>query len=466
MFEYMSEIKQYTYFNFSGSPEYVDVFNDESTSLVSDNDIMLGAVCATQDSCLLDGSSCLLDGCSPQTITPLTGHSIALGLGISINTTYIDGTRGQCTSASTSVSWGRTIYAKYLGSDKYDAIQSGETYQFKQALSNAVNGNCYYFNTVITIGSASEADTIENVLKTSKYEFRITSFDGHEVPYDFYLSGTGVSVLHTTGNSLNIITFPQISKSLDISALTYTITYSSGTTSATASDAVRNSKIGTKYTVTNVAKNKTAKTVSGGSYVYSTICVRDTSTLMLTPTSPFFIQTSAQSITINYERLGSISSGETYDLSSYSKYDKILLPIQESNYRLATINDLSNTNGLGISVFNSMFNNATSNFKNIVITPNYYDSLNAANYNTSYKYYKPTIFFKAASTNNNYCLRMNDISTFDKWMYLLGGITSSANTSTNDNFDYKNYDSANVKNGSDWASNLSDKNAYFTLILK
>lgn len=469
MFEYMSEIKQYTSFNFSGSPEYVDVFNDESTSLVSDNDIMLGAVCATQASCLLDGSSCLLDGCSPQTITP-TGHSIALGLGISINTTYIDGTRGQCTSASTSVSWGRTIYAKYLGPDKYNALQSGETYQFKQSLSNAVNGNCYYYNTVVTIGNASEANTIENVLKTSKYEFRITSFDGHEVPYDFYLSGTGVSVLHTTGNSPNIITFPQVSKSLGISALTYTITYSSGTTSAAASDAVRNSKIGTKYTVTNVAKNKTAKTVSGGSYVYSTSCVRDTSTLMLIPTNPFFIQTSAQSITINYERLGSISSGETYDLSSYSKFDKILLPIQESNYRLATMGDISNTNGLGISMFNNMFDSRDANFKSIVITPNYYNSnsLTTRSYsaNTSYKYYKPALFFKAASNNNDYCLRMNDISTFDKWMYMVGMVSNSATTLTNNNFDYKNYDSANVKNGRDWATTFTDKNRYFTLILK
>jgi hypothetical protein len=456
----MSE-KDIKFTNFSDSPEYVDIFNDENTSLTSDNDIMLGALCATQ-------GSCLLDGCSQQTInTGITAqHSIALGLGISINTSYINGAWGQCTSASTSTSWGRTIYAEYLGPTKYSAIQKGEICQFKQALIGATNKNCYYFTTVTAASNESEANTIENDLKTFKYEFRITSFDGHEVPYDFYLSGTGVSVLHTTGNSLNILTFPQLSKALHISAMTYNVIYTSGTTSASASDAVRNSKIGTKYTVTNVAKNKTATTVSGGSYVYSTSCVRDTNTFMLIPTNPFFIQTSAQSITINYERLGTISSGITYDLSSYSNSARLLLPIQESNYRLATIDDLSNTNGLGISAFSRMFNNATANFKNIVITPNYYDSLAAANYNTSYKYYKPALFFKAGSSNGNYCLRMNDISTFDKWMYMVGGVSNSATTYTTNSFDYKNYDSANVKNNRDWASNLSDKNAYFTLILK
>jgi hypothetical protein len=86
--------------------------------------------------------------------------------------------------------------------------------------------------------------------------------------------------------------------------------------------------------------------------------------------------------------------------------------------------------------------------------------------NTSYKYYKPALFFKAASTNNDYCLRMNDISTFDKWMYMVGMVSNSATTLTNNNFDYKNYDSANVKNGRDWATTFTDKNRYFTLILK
>jgi hypothetical protein len=61
---------------------------------------------------------------------------------------------------------------------------------------------------------------------------------------------------------------------------------------------------------------------------------------------------------------------------------------------------------------------------------------------------------------------MNDISTFDKWMYMVGGVSNSATTYTTNSFDYKNYDSANVKDNTDWKSNLSDKNAYFTLILK
>ena len=100
----MSEIKQYTSFNFSGSPEYVDVFNDESTSLASDNEIILGAAS--------------------------TGYSIALGLGINIYTNYLDGTNVLCTSASTSSSWGRIVYAKYTGPDKYGLLENGKTYQF------------------------------------------------------------------------------------------------------------------------------------------------------------------------------------------------------------------------------------------------------------------------------------------------------------------------------------------------
>lgn len=462
MFKYMNEIKQYTSFSFSGSPEYVDVFNDESTSLVSDNDIMLGALCALQDECSLQ--VCSLESISP---TGETRYSIALGFGINVHTKYLDGSSVQSTTAATSSAWGRKIYVQYLGPNRYNALYSGHTYTFMQDVANVGVSykNYYYLTTITTCGSSSCATTIENVLKTAKYEFKIASFDGHDVPCYFYLSGTGVGVKVTSGQSLSITTYP-LPQFIYVSALTYNTAYTSEISSTAATEAIRNSKIGTKYTVTNAAGNKTATTISGGSYVYTTSCVRDTSTLMLIPTNPFFIQTSAQSITINYERLGSISSAQTYDLPSYTILDNILLPIQESDNRLATINDLSNTNGLGISVFNSMFNNATSNFKNIVITPNYYDSLVAANYNTSYKYYKPAIFFKAASTNDNYCLRMNDISTFDKWMYMVGAVSNSATTLTNNNFDYKNYDSANVKSNRDWASNFSDKNAYFTLILK
>lgn len=460
MFKYMSEIKQYTSFSFSGSPEYVDVFNDESTSLVSDNENILGALCASQN-------TCLLETCSPQVITTGvtgTGYSIALGLGISVYTNYIDGTNVQCTSASTSNSWGRKIYAQYLGPDMYDTLFSGDTCVFQQ-VTDATNKNYYYFIATTSCGNSSCATTIQRGYQTSRYDFKITYFPGHNVPCNFYLSGTGVGVKLTSGQSLSIVTYPSIPKSIYVSALTYNTVYSSGTSSTAATEALRNSKIGTKYTVTTVAANKTAKTVSGGSYVYSTSCVSDTNTRMLRPHNPFFIQTSAQSLTINYERIGSVSSGKTYDLSSYSNLE---LPIQGSNYRLATINDISNTNGLGITIFNSIFNSSNVNFKNMVITPNQYDLLVPSNLpnNVVYTYKKPALFFKAATTNNDYCLRMNDISTFDKWMYLLGGITSSTITSTSDNFDYKNYDSTNVYNNRDWASNLSDKNAYFTLILK
>lgn len=445
MFEYMSEIKQYTSFNFSGSPEYVDVFNDESTSLASDNEIILGAAS--------------------------TGYSIALGLGINIYTNYLDGTNVLCTSASTSSSWGRRVYAKYTGPDKYGLLESGKIYQFIQNVTDSPNKNSYYHNTIISCNDSSCATTIQNDLKNTTFNFSITSFDGHEVPYDFSISDKlSIGVLMTSGQSQVMRAFPAKLKALYISAMTYNITYTSGTTSTSATEAIRNSKIGTKYTVTTAAKDKTAKTISGGSYVYSTSCVYDTSALMLKPYYPFFIQTSAQSLTINYERLGSVSSGETYDLSSYSTIPKLLLPIQESNHILATMNSIANTDtgGLGISIFNSIFNNKDDNFKHMVITPNQYDVLTPSNLplNVTYTYYKPTLFFKNAGSSNNYCLRMNDISTFDKWMYLLGGKTSSANTSTNNDFDYKNYDSTNIINGSDWASNNSDKNSYFTLILK
>lgn len=468
MFEYMSELNENTSFNLSDSPEYVDVFNDEMSTRATipslcDNNTAVGGGVA----CVGTGATCLTTG---TTITPTptggtsTAYSIAFSLGFNVYTTYSDGTRSQCTTASTSSLWGRKINAQYLGPNRYGVFFSGQTYEFKQNFTDSPNKNSYYHNGVISCGNSSCATTIENVLKTTTFDFKITFFAGHEVPYNFSIGdGTGVGVLVTSGKNLSIVTFPAISASLSISALTYNTVYTSGTSSTATTEALRNSKIGTKYTVTNVAGNKTAKTISGGSYVYSTSCVSDTTSLMLRPHNPFFIQTSAQSLTIKYERMGSVSSEETYDLSSYSN---LVLPIQENNYRLATIGDISSASGLGISVFSSMFNNADANFKNIVITPNYYGSLITANYNTSYKYYKPTIFFKAASTNNNYCLRMNDISTFDKWMYMVGGVSNSATTYTTNSFDYKNYDSANVKYGRDWATNLSDKKLYFTLILK
>lgn len=471
MFEYMSENNQNTSLNLSDSPEYVDVFNDEMSTRATipslcDNNTAVGggvACVGTGATCICTGATCVSFS-SPGITGGTTGYAIALGLGIRVYTKYLNGTSVQSTSASTTTLWGRKIYAQYLGPNMYNALYSGQTYQFLQDVTDSPNKNYYYLITTTSCGGSSCATTIQNGLKTARYDFRITSFPGHDVPCDFYLSGTGVDVKVTSGQSLSIVTYPTLPKSIYVSALTYTTICTSGTTSAAFTDAVRNGKIGTKYTVTTVTGNKTATTVSGGSYVYSTSYVPNPNMLTLAPYNPFFIQTSAQSITINYERMGSVSSGKTYDLSSNPSY--VTLPIQESNYRLATIDDLSNASGLGISVFNSMFNNATSNFKNIVITPNYYNSLTTANYDTSYKYYKPAIFFKAGSSNNNYCLRMNDISTFDKWMYIVGGISNSGTTYTNNNFDYKNYDSTNVKYNREWASNYSDMNAYFTLILK
>jgi hypothetical protein len=476
MFEYMSENNQNTSFNLSDSPEYVDVFNDEMSTRATipslcDNNTAVGggiACVGTGATCICTGATCVSTGATTGVTTGTsTAYSIAFSLGFNVYTTYSDGTRSQCTRASTSSLWGRKIKAQYLGPNRYGVFFSGQTYQFTQDVTDSPNKNSYYHNGVISCGNSSCATTIENVLKTTTFDFKITFFAGHEVPYNFSIGdGTGVGVLVTSGKNLSIVTFPAISASLSISALTYNTVYTSGTSSTATTEALRNSKIGTKYTVTTVSGNKTAKTVSGGSYVYSTSCVSDTTSRMLRPHNPFFIQTSAQSLTIKYERMGSVSSEETYDLSSYSN---LVLPIQENNYRLATMGDISNTNGLGISMFNNMFDSRDANFKSIVITPNYYsNSLTTRSYsaNTSYKYYKPALFFKAASTNNDYCLRMNDISTFDKWMYMVGMVSNSATTLTNNNFDYKNYDSANVKNGRDWATTFTDKNRYFTLILK
>ena len=67
----------------------------------------------------------------------------------------------------------------------------------------------------------------------------------------------------------------------------------------------------------------------------------------------------------------------------------------------------------------------------MVLTPYQYNALtpNVINQNVFYK--TPVMFYSGASSNTNCCLRISDISTFDKWMYVASAASSSISTSKN-----------------------------------
>lgn len=462
----MSE-KDIKFTNFSDSPEYIDIFNDENTSsLVNDNeDIILGANCSLQ--LCTSELTCLRD--LQPTGNTASGYSVLIALSIAVNTTFLDGAVTFPNYDTTSSTWGRKLRAKYIGTSQYEILVYGKTYTF--TLGDGINGSKgrYYHSTIPTIVHTSScATTVANGLKNlATIPFEFTFLDGHDV---YGITGDLKSSLTIySGISVPPVAYTSLTTICRLPAMTYGLSYHSGTTSNTNKETVVKTKIGTKYQVYNSnIKSIIGKTKNGLTYVKSVNYVSDASLFISIPSKPFFVQTSATSIYITYERPGSVSGGDTVILSGGTSIEPKVIPTQTSDGRLATINDLSNSNSLGINFFNAIFSSSTdTNRKYMVITPNNYSNL-SINQNASdntYKFNKPGMFYSGGSSNTDCCLRIFDISTFDKWMYVKVDKKLSTKIASN-GYTYSLYPNQNVVDGREWYNDFSDRNDNFTLMLK
>jgi hypothetical protein len=462
--------KDIKFTNFSDSPEYVDIFNDENTSsLVNDNEgIMLGATCLGQVTCTLElcTKQVCADVCANQSSTPTEGTAFAFSIGISVySKTLLGDSIYPIPYEATSSTWGRNLRAIYNGPNRYGLLNSGATYNFSlRNHNNTTLNKIYHYAPQVISVSESCASTISRVFsEMSTMPFTIISLDGHnpdhmkvDLKRAFYSKSRRTVDVHVYGTSSTMVS---------IDAAIRPMHYNSAMTknSTINKDKVVKTKIGTIYRVydssdkTIIARNKNADT-----FVKSVNYVSDSSTFSSRPGFPFYIQTSANTVYITYERHGSVTGGGTVDLTS----DAPVIPTQTSDFCLARLGDLSDSGKLSITAFNAMFSSSTdTNRNNMILTPLNYDNLtiNQNSKDTVYQYVKPVMFYSGGSSDTSCCLRMYDISTFDKWMYVRQRKTSTATTSTN--FDYWYYPSSNVVNNVDWTNNYSELNQYFTLVL-
>lgn len=411
--------KNETYLSFSGNPEYIDMFNDEKSSLINNEDVMLGALCNG------DAGSCALQQCTSQ--LNISNYYASVSIGIKVVTKYVD--------FNTNFSTGGTLHLKYKGTTNKILINNG-TYNFsyKTTNINEEKFSGHFFNMTLNSLTQVEANLIAQIFNPTgaSLDFDIISFTGHNIPesiknlklnaYSKVATGIGTSTVEIYTSNIYLLTLP---------AKIYKVQYSSGVTSGTSAqkkEYIKNLKLGTTYKVyANESKN------SGGlNPVHNVAYVTDTSTLATKP-SYFYIQTTINSVYFEYTRPGSVTGKYTCILSGTNLSDGIMLPPVESNYQLATLYNLyDENNGLGNKMFNRIFSSSTNtNRAYMVLTPYQYNALtpNVINQNVFYK--NPVMFYSGASSNTNCCLRISDISTFDKWMYVASAASSSISTSKN-----------------------------------
>lgn len=497
----MEELNNLENINFSGSPEYIDVFNDGISTLSEEYGTSPTAcanfengrveiTCAPSfgDTALSDNGACILaienptGNCTtaienPGSITSTT-YQVKFTFGIKVKSILLNGESGY-TGNATYNGWGHELKLKYNKTSN-EVFKSGTTYSF--SYDPMALGPCYargYNKT--DISTSSDLRSLISTITGTQHTFIVVSMDGHDIPSNKEITCT---VKYKSGTTNSTVTTPTFASGdtisiLSLSAKTYSISYDSDTniSSSAFEKIIRNNiKIGTKFSVYDTDKTKTATTGNNSAYAYSVgYCTEGAPNYNFKPFHRFFINTSAETICVKQERCGE-SYETTIDLNP-SSYIPILPPMQTSG-KLATLKTLyDSSTGLGITSFQKMFSNEISSKGNMVLTPNQYQKLNIQDNTFNgivYGYTKPTIYYSASTNSQNYCLKINDISTFDRYIYLATstGMTNpnGTNISTqgiyvHNNFTaYKNYPLTNVKNEVEWTES-GDEKKYFTFYL-
>lgn len=503
----MEELNNLENINFSGSPEYIDVFNNGISTLSEeygtsptagvncDNQVngTFEITCApsngnpvyTEDEICIVGKedcagneTCVAALEDPAPPLPTTKYQVRFTFGIKVKSHLLNGKNGYIGN-DTWNGWGHSLKLKYATTSNY-FFTSGTTYDF--TYTPALTGPCYtIIQSRTNISSSSDLNSFISTITGTSHTFIVVSIDGHDIPNNKKITCT---VKYKSGNANSNIEAPEFTSTdtvntLSLSAKTYNISYDINST-PTDSDFEKilktSIKIGTKFSVySDSSKTKRATTINDNSYyTYSVGYHTSATTYSFKPWHRFFINTSAETIYVKQERCG--ESYETTVNLNYSGIVPVLPPMQTSG-KLATLKTLyDSSSGLGITSFKKMFSNEISSKENMVLTPNNYEKLYLTDEvigTTHFSYTRPKMYYSASTTNTtNYCLKINDISTFDKNIYLVstgytnpaGGVILTPNIVHNSFQTYKNYPLTNVKNGSDWTAFESEKK-YFTFYL-
>lgn len=502
----MEELNNLENMNFSGSPEYIDVFNDGISTAAEEEYGASPALClncengnleltctpnvgntALTDNCTLGEGCTLGEACvvgiedptpTPSGSTTSTTYQVKFNFGIKVRSHLLNGKNGYIGNATIN-GWGHSLILKYTNTTN-NFFTSGNTYAFSYNPSTL--GVCYtHGKSKTNISTLTSLRSFISGITAASHTFIVVSLDGHDIPNNKKITCT---VKYKSGTTSSNIDSPKYTSAdtvntLSLSAKTYYITYDSNYVfdSSTYEEIVKNNiKIGTKFSVySDSNKTKTATTINNYSYyTYSVGYRASADTYSFRPYHRFIINTSAKTIYVKQERCGE-SFETTINLNPSGDVIPILPPMQTSG-KLATLKTLyDSSTGLGITSFQKMFSSETSSKGNMVLTPNNYEKLfitDEKSGTTHYSYTRPKMYYSASTNSSNYCLKINDISTFDKNIYLVstgytnpaGGVILTPNIVHDKFTQYKNYPLTNVKNGSDWSTSGGEKK-YFTFYL-
>lgn len=473
----MEELNNSENINFSENPEYINVFDDEisteATSLPGTcNNSSVGTTAVTTGTPITGVCNPITGVCTPvdPTPTPDASKLYYCNAAIKIKSILGNGTTGY-TGNLTEGEWGNILKLECIKGYS-DVIKSGKTYEFiYKKIQKSIGFNNYEQVFYYTFSETSENELLTGAISSISCTFKIVGMDGHE--YDnteYQISNFITRVMYDYDYSESTYLFDCLTyATISLSAKTYAIAYDDSKSSTDfETTAKKNIKIGTKFSIySNYNKTKKAYTKNGLSESYSVSCYYSDNNRYI-PFSPFFINTSAETIYITYERCGEEYGGTTISLNDGQPY---LRPIQSTN-KLATLKSLySSSSGLGITSFQKMFSGETITKENMILTPYNYDKLSISvetSGTTKYSYKKPIMYYSATTSDKNYCLKINDISTFDENIFLVfTGYTQSIYSvqDVHPNFQkYKNYPLKNIKDKIDWNENGNEE-MYFTFYL-
>ena len=489
----MEELNNLENMNFSGSPEYIDVFNDgistaaeitptptvctggQATTSCTTCNISIGATACTGtyscNTCNLSIGTTGACTCAASIIVtgrPQTNYTVYYTCIIKVSSKLGNGV--SATVGNTNEGYGHTLKLKYISGNTNSIFEKNKTYDFK---CGKIAMTSISHTTAFTYTYSTTTTNPQYTYSGLTCCFNIVNMDGHV--FDENTTYTLKNFINVRAidpdDAPSMITYKNY-ETISLSAKTYYISYNSAddelNSSAFEKIIKNNIKIGTKFSIYNADKTKTATTINNSAYTYSVGYCTGDNPYNYRPSTRFIINTSAETICVSQERCG-----ESYETTIYlnsSDSDCTLEPMQ-TNGKLATLKSLYSSTGLGITSFQKMFSGETSSKGDMILTPTKYKTLSITDEvsgTVKYNYTRPTMYYSASTTNANYCLKINDISTFDENMYLVyTGFTSSNITyqGVHPNFNnYKNYPLTNVINNVEWSTS-GDEKKHFTFYL-
>jgi hypothetical protein len=446
----MEELNNLENMSFSGSPEYIDVFNDGISTVleVCKAEVPLSCTCTQNTNPNYKDDPFCSDACGDNPDVPpvTTYYEITLKCAIKVKSSLNNGKSGY-TGNLTENGWGNRLSLQYTGANNPLFI-SGNVYTFSYrnnafSLNDTVGKHFSYSKTFTDQSASTRFDSYS----AKSFTFKVTSMNGHTTGSTVTLSN-----FITIGSKKQSDTsyIPQYSVSrcgtINMTAITTSIYFRNGNND-------KQRRIGTKYQVRDT--NGNIAYISGGTIDYIT----NVSFISGSTYKPnyFYINTSAQTVDIISSHPGwtndvttRITLGATQNLSSTGT----------SNNKLCTLKTIisgSSVDGLDLTPLNSILSTTSkSNNANLVLTHNAWTSMTVSN---TTNYNLPTLYSNVIinnSSNTTQCLQLSDIAYFNEHFYV-PKVSSLSLT-------YKNFKTSDAKTASIGSTNTTMKR-YFTFYL-